>query len=87
MTGSNYVSTLDDDISIEEIKSAQKNLKEDKSTGDGWVKKMVTNVPAAILLLLQLIYKTILYFPNSMPNDSYQRNFQKQGFTVVGKEL
>ena len=62
VTGSTYVHTLDEDISIEEIKSAQKNLKEDKSTSDGWAKKMVTNVPVAILLLLQLIYNTILKF-------------------------
>ena len=62
VTGSNYVPTLDDDITIDEIKSAQKNLKEDKSSGDGWVKKMVTNLPVAVLLLLQLIYNTILKF-------------------------
>ena len=62
VTGSTYVPTLDDDISVEEIKSAQKNLKDDKSSGDGWVKKMITNAPIAILLVLQLIYNTILKF-------------------------
>ena len=40
----NSVPTLDDDISLDEIEQAQKRLKEDKSAGDGWVKKMVTNL-------------------------------------------
>ena len=59
-TGDTYVPLLDDDISIEEIVEAEKELKEDKVSGDGWVKKMVTNLPASLLLVVQLIFKTIL---------------------------
>ena len=37
----NSVPGLDDEISLDEIVTAQKRLKEDKASGDGWVKKMV----------------------------------------------
>ena len=60
VSGSMYVPALDDNIDLEEILSAQKSLKEDKSTGDGWVKKMIVNLPATLLLVLQLIFNTIL---------------------------
>ena len=61
VTGDNYVPALDDDITLDEIVTAQNELK-DKSSGDGWCKKMVTSFPAPLLLLLQLIYNTILKF-------------------------
>ena len=60
--GNTYVPSLDDGITTDEITAAQKLLKEDKSTADGWVKKMVTNLPMTLMLVFQLIYNTILKF-------------------------
>ena len=60
--GSTYVECLDKDISTDEISSGMKNLKEDKSSGDGWVKKMLTNLPMSLLMILQVIYNCILKF-------------------------
>ena len=57
---SQYVPVLDDEIQIEEIEEAHKVLKEDKSTADGWTKRMTTCVPLAILLVFQVIYNSIL---------------------------
>ena len=42
----NYVSVLDDEITIQEINDATNKIKEDKCSGDGWVKKMITNLPS-----------------------------------------
>ena len=53
-----------------------KNLKEDKSSGDGWVKKMLTNLPVSLLLILQVIYNCILKF-HVVPT----QNIQTQRFT------
>ena len=57
-----YVSELDDEIQIEEIKKAHSVLKEDKSTADGWAKRMVTSVPLCIMLVFQIIYNSILKY-------------------------
>ena len=56
-----YVSELDDEIQIEEIKKAHSVLKEDKSTADGWAKRMVTSVTLCIMLVFQVIYKILKY--------------------------
>ena len=45
VTGDNYVPALDDEISKDEIDSGINHLKEDKSSADGWAKKMITNLP------------------------------------------
>ena len=37
-----------------------KEAKEGKSTADGWVKSMITNVPLCLLLVFQIIYNSIL---------------------------
>ena len=69
--GESYVSCLDDDISTDEIVLAQKQLKEDKKSGDGWAKKMVTNLPLSLLLVLQMIYNCTLKFhvPNMVEDN------------------
>ena len=64
--GSLYVPCLDEEISTDEIKSGQRQLKEDKASGDGWTKKMVSNMPLALLVTLQLIYDCILKFHVSL---------------------
>ena len=55
-----YVPDLDDDIQVEEIEKAHLVLKENKSTADGWTKRMITCVPLAIMLVFQVIYNSIL---------------------------
>ena len=44
-----HVPILDDNITVYEVKAAHSVLKEDKSSGDGWVKAMATNTPLCIL--------------------------------------
>ena len=88
VTGTNYVPILDDEISLDEISIAQKRLKEDKSSGDGWVKNMITNIPLSILLLLQIIYNTILkfhIFPTSWRTTVISEIFKNKGSMSVAK--
>ena len=82
VNGVSYVPVLDDDITTEEIISAQKRLKEDKSSGDGWVKNMLSNLPMSLLLVLQLIYNTILkchIFPTSWRTTVVNEIFKQKG--------
>ena len=59
--GDNYVSVLDDEISVEEIDTAATGrLKEGKSTSDGWVPKMVTEINDILYPILFIIFNTIL---------------------------
>ena len=57
-----HVPVLDDEITVEEIQIAHKTLKEDKSSADGWVKGMLTNIPVTLLYVFQIIYNSILRF-------------------------
>ena len=57
--GDNFVPVLDSAISLEEIDSATSRLKE-KSSGDGWTRKMLLNLPVCILYALQVIYNAVL---------------------------
>ena len=87
-TGDTYVPLLDDDISIEEIVEAEKELKEDKVSGDGWVKKMVTNLPASLLLVVQLIFNTILkfhVFPTTWRTTIVGELFKNKGERLASK--
>ena len=60
ITDVNYIPELDSEFSMEEIVQATKRLKNNKSSGDGWVNKMITNLPMCILYAIQIIYNTIL---------------------------
>jgi hypothetical protein len=51
---------LDDNITLEEIGKAHAKAKEGKTTADGWVKSMITNVPICLMLVFQIIYNAIL---------------------------
>ena len=87
-TGDNYVPLLDDDISTDEIVEAEKELKEDKVSGDGWVKKMITNLPLALLLLVQLIFNTILkchVFPTQWRTTIVGEIFKNKGARLASK--
>ena len=57
--GDKFVPELDGQITLEEIDNATNRLKE-KSSGDGWTRKMLLNLPACLLLALQIIYNTVL---------------------------
>ena len=59
VTGNTFVPELDGEISLEEIDTATNRLKE-KSSGDGWTRKMLYNLPVCLLYALQIIYNTIL---------------------------
>ena len=88
VSGSSYVPALDDEISIDEIVSAGKRLKEDKASGDGWAKRMVTNLPMSLLLVLQLIYNTILkfhVFPTAWRTTVVSEIFKNKGIPSVSK--
>ena len=88
MKGTSYVECLDKDVSIDEMKSGMKNLKEDKSSGDGWVKKMLTNLPVSLLLILQMIYNCILkfhVFPTQWRTTLVNEIFKHKGSPTEGK--
>ena len=59
VTGDNHVPELDGEITLKEIEDATNTLK-DKSSGDGWTKKMLTNLSVCIMLAMQVIYNTVL---------------------------
>ena len=87
VSGDNYVPSLDDDITTDEIIEAEE-LKEDKVSGDGWVKKMVTSLPAPLLLLLQLIFNSILkfhIFPTAWRTTVVGELFKNKGSRVTSK--
>ena len=83
-----YNPTLECSISTEEITAASNKLKEDKSSGDGWTRGMVTNLPAAVLLVLQLIYNTMLnchMFPTSWRISVINELFKNKGLPSISK--
>ena len=83
VTGNNYVEILDSEITIDEIVStANKHLKDGKSTSDGWVKKMLTNLPICILYTIQLIFNMILkstVYPTKWRTTAVSEIFKNKG--------
>ena len=57
-----HVPVLDDDIEENEVKDAVKKLKEDKSTGDGWVKPMISKFDGRFLSFITQLFMTIFSF-------------------------
>ena len=83
-----HVPILDDDVTLEEIEKAHATAKEDKSTADGWVKSMLTNVPLAMLLIFQIIYNTILKFhvyPSTWRTTIVNAIFKNKGMRKLAK--
>ena len=83
-----YVPQLDDDITLEEIEKAHLTAKEDKSTADGWVKAMLTNVPMGMLLIFQIIYNSILKFyvyPSTWRTTIVNAIFKNKGTRKLAK--
>ena len=84
----NYVPLLDDDITTDEIIEAEKEIKEDKASGDGWVKKMITCLPASLLLLIQVIFNSILkfhIFPTAWRTTVVGELFKNKGSRLLPK--
>ena len=49
VTGDTFVDELDAETSAEEIVGAQKSIKEDQASSDGWTKRMITGLPGCLL--------------------------------------
>ena len=58
--GDKRVPMLDQEISLEEIKEADRHLKSGKSTADGWVPEMLTAVSDTLYPILHIIFNIIL---------------------------
>ena len=58
--GENRVPVLDGEISITELETASKRIKEGKSTSDGWVPKMLSEVSDVLFPILLIIFNIIL---------------------------
>ena len=83
-----HVPLMDNDITLEEIKKAHLTAKEDKSTADGWVKSMLTNVPLGMLLIFQIIYNSILKFhvyPTTWRTTIVNAIFKNKGVRTLAK--
>ena len=82
VSGDVYVEELDTEITTDELRDAVKNLKEDKASGDGWTKRMLTNAPVAILLAIQTIFNCIFMnhmFPTSWRMTVVSELFKNKG--------
>ncbi len=82
VTGDSYVPELDDEISLEEIDTVINKAKEDKSSADGWAKKMVACLPVCIMYAIQIIYNTILSthtYPTRWRNTVVNEIFKNKG--------
>ena len=85
MTSNNYVEVLDKKIELDEIQKARDSLKEDKVSGDGWTKRMITNAPLAILYAIQVIFNVILgthFFPTKWRTTLVSELFKNKGLPI-----
>ena len=60
VTGNSYVDELDHDVTVDEIKNAQKRLIVNKASSDGWTKRMLVNAPLVIMYAIQIIFNSML---------------------------
>ena len=82
VTGNNYVEMLDKNVDLDEIQSAMKILKEDRVSGDGWTKRMLTSAPVAVLYAFQIIFNVILsthFFPTKWRTTLVSELFKNKG--------
>ena len=61
ITRENYVPVLDDEF-LEEVQIAVRQLKADKSSGDGWTKRMLTEISTVLFPIILTLYNIILSF-------------------------
>ena len=64
---------LDDEFSEEEVHMAVKQLKEDKSTGDGWTKRMVTEISNVFIPIILMLFNIILSLSVSIFMENFNR--------------
>ena len=79
------VPILDGEISLEEISHATNRLK-DKSSGDGWTRKMLLNLPVCLLYALHIIYNTILSahaYPTRWRTTVVNEIFKNKGLSTI----
>ena len=81
---------LDQEVSLDEIRSASTKLREGKSTADGWVPKMLTEVNDILYPILLIIFNTILQcsiFPCQWWYSVIIALFKHKGSRSVPKKL
>lgn len=86
--GNNNVPELDQEISLDEIVRASQRLKEGKSTSDGWVPRMVTEVSDVLYPILLLIFNIILrysIFPVKWWHNVVVALFKNKGSRLISK--
>ena len=88
VTGNQSVPELDKEIELDEIDCAINRLKEDKSSGDGWTKKMVSNLPLCLMYALHIIYNAILSshsYPTRWRMTVVNEIFKHKGISSIAK--
>ena len=86
--GSQRVPVLDDEMSREELENACTKLKEGKSTADGWVPKMLTEVSDTLLPVLLILFNIILLqciFPGKWLLSVVIALFKNKGSRLIAK--
>ena len=87
VTGDISVPVLDGEISLDEIDKATKRLK-DKSSGDGWTRKMLLNLPVCLMYALHIIYNAILSahtYPTRWRTTIVNEIFKNKGTSDIAK--
>ena len=82
-----FVAVLDGPITASEFKDATSRLK-DKSSGDGWAKKMITTLPQCIILAILVMYNAIFSshsYPSRWRNTVVNEIFKNKGISSVAK--
>ena len=85
--GDRFVQELDGEITLDEIDTATKRLKE-MSSGDGWTRKMLLNLPVCLLYALQIIYNSILSahtYPTRWRTTIVNEIFKNKGLSEFAK--
>ena len=88
--GDHRVPTLDDEISRDELDTASKKVKEGKSTADGWVPKMLTEVSDVLFPILLMLFNVILqrcFFPFKWWFSVVIALFKNKGSRLVSKNF
>ena len=82
VTGDTYVEVLDGKITTDEIEKGIKGIAEDKVSGDGWTKRMLSTAPMLILYAIQIIFNAILsshFFPTKWRMTTVAELFKNKG--------
>ena len=88
VTGDTFVDELDAEISVEEIVGAQKSIKEDKTSSDGWTKRTIPGLPVCLLYALHILYNAILSshsYPSRWRTTIVSESFKNKGETKHAK--